>query len=193
MGALTRKQELFVKEYLIDLNATQAAIRAGYSKRNADKIGPELLQKPQIQAAIQAAMKEREARTEVTQDMVLQHLRKIAFGDLKDFVKFGPDGVEIKDCEEVDGTVLAEVSESKTEKSTNVRVKMPDKLKALELLGRHLGMFRDKVEYTGKDGGPLEIASRVSDMSDEELTALITHTLEEEGYRIEKIGGGQSG
>ena len=85
--ALTPKQERFVQEYLVDLNATQAAIRAGYSEKTASRIGPELLVKTCISEAIQKAMKKREKRTEVTQDYVITKLREIAEKDASD----GPD------------------------------------------------------------------------------------------------------
>lgn len=75
---LTDKQKRFVAEYLVDLNATQAAIRAGYSARNADKIGPELLGKTRVAEAIQAAQQERAARCELTQDLVLKKLQEEA-------------------------------------------------------------------------------------------------------------------
>ena len=78
MNDLTPKQACFVEEYLIDLNATQAAIRAGYSARNADKIGPELLGKTRVAEAIQEAKETRSERTEITQDEVIQGLKKEA-------------------------------------------------------------------------------------------------------------------
>src|SRR5690606_14509916 len=81
--ALTAKQRRFVEEYLIDLNATQAAIRAGYSSRTAGQIGDENLKKPQIAAAVQAAQAERSARTQITQDRVLTELARIAFFDIR--------------------------------------------------------------------------------------------------------------
>jgi len=84
--ALTAKQKKFVAEYLIDLNATQAAIRSGYSTRNADKIGSELLGKTRVSAAIQEAMKKREQRTEITQDMVLQRWWAIANADPNELI-----------------------------------------------------------------------------------------------------------
>lgn len=150
---LTPKQKAFVDEYLVDLNATQAAIRAGYSKKTAGRIGQENLQKPVIQTAIQAQMKEREKRTEVTADKVVQELAKIAFADLKDYARWDETGVEILNSEDVDGTVLAEVSETvnyqifpnggESEKRQK-KIKPHDKMKALELLGRHLAMFTDK-------------------------------------------------
>ena len=76
---LPAKRQRFVEEYLIDLNATQAAIRAGYSAKTAGSIGEEILKKPEIQEAIQAAMKARSERTEITADRVLKELGRIAF------------------------------------------------------------------------------------------------------------------
>jgi len=84
--ALTAKQKKFVAEYLIDLNATQAATRAGYSAKNADKIGPELLGKTRVAEAIQQAMGKREKRTEITQDMVLQRWWAIATADPNEII-----------------------------------------------------------------------------------------------------------
>ncbi len=78
MSDLTPKQARFVEEYLLDLNATQAAIRAGYSARNADKIGPELLGKTRVAEAVKAAQQARTERTEITQDEVIQGLKKEA-------------------------------------------------------------------------------------------------------------------
>ncbi len=72
---LTNKQQIFIVEYLVDLNATAAAIRAGYSARTAGQVGFENLKKPEIAAAIEGAMKDRERRTQITQDEVIQGLR----------------------------------------------------------------------------------------------------------------------
>ena len=110
--ALTAKQKAFVQEYLVDLNATAAAKRAGYSEKNADKIGSELLGKTRVSEAIREAMQSREQRIQVTQDMVVKEISKVAFKDAADY------------------------SESK--------LKYANKLKALELLGKHLGMFEQK-------------------------------------------------
>ena len=86
-GKLTPKQEKFVAEYLIDLNATQAAIRAGYSQKNAGKIGPELLGKTRIAEAIHRSMERRQERTEVTQDYVIAKLKEIADKDASDYTE----------------------------------------------------------------------------------------------------------
>lgn len=153
---LTAKQKMFVLEYMKDLNATQAAIRAGYSEKTAKQIGEENLSKPYMQAAIEEQMKAREVRTLVTADRVVKELAKVAFADLKDFVQFGPGGVTIRPDDEVDGTMLAEVSETITQAGGSKKVKMYDKLKALELLGRHLAMFTDRLEQ--KVDGDLRIS-----------------------------------
>jgi hypothetical protein len=89
---LTPKQARFVQEYLIDLNAAQAAIRAGYSAKTARVIGHENLRKPEIAAAVEKAMAERAERTEVTADLVVGELRKIAFANMADYMKSTPEG-----------------------------------------------------------------------------------------------------
>lgn len=167
--ALTPKQERFVQEYLIDLNATQAAIRAGYSQRTASSIGEENLRKPEISAAIQAAKEARSERTHITQDRVLQELARIAFFDLRKLYR--EDG-SLKAMHELDdeaAAVLAGVDVVETKGNAAMggedglrhvpefvkKVKIPDKVAALGLAMRHLGMLRDKVEHTGKDGKDL--------------------------------------
>lgn len=144
---LTPKQQLFIQEYLVDLNATQAAIRAGYSENTAYSIGQENLKKPEIQEAVQKFMKLREIRTQITQDRVLAELAKIAFSDLNEFVEVDESGkIKVKPSNQVDGTVLSEISESVTQNGRTKKVKLHDKMKALELIGRHLAMFTDKQE-----------------------------------------------
>lgn len=138
---LTAKQQMFVKEYLVDLNATQAAIRAGYSEKTAKEMGYELLTKPHVQVAIQAAMGKRAKKTEITAEKVLEQLARIAFANIGEFVEINGNTVTIKPFEQVDGTVLSEVAETQS----GLKVKLNDKMKALELIGRHLGMFNDKL------------------------------------------------
>lgn len=159
MRKLTPKQQRFVEEYLVDLNATQAAIRAGYSPKTAGQIGEKLLKKAEIREALAERMKARQQRTEVTQDRVVKELAKIAFGDPRNVMTWGPSGVTLKASAELtddEAAFVSEVSETTTEHGGSLKLKTNDKLKALELLGRHLGMFKEKVEVTGKDGGPVE-------------------------------------
>lgn len=116
---LTAKQSLFVREYLVDLNATKAAIRAGYSQKTAEQIGHQLLQKTSVSAAVEKAMEKRSAKTELTADWVLEKLRIIIDACSNPEKGFNPAGAN----------------------------------KALELIGRHRGMFTDKLDLTSKGLG----------------------------------------
>lgn len=174
MRKLTPKQRRFVEEYLVDLNATQAAIRAGYSRKTAASQGERLLRNVEVKAAIQAAMKARQERTEITQDRVIAELAKIAFGDQRRVMTWGPTGVKLRDSNELTGeeaAIVAEVSESVTATGGTLKLKTHDKVGALKLLGEHLGMFKQRVEVTGKDGGPIKHQRDVADLTDEELAA----------------------
>lgn len=148
MAKLTAKQRRFCDEYLIDLNATQAAIRAGYSPDTANVIGSENLAKPYIQQRIQKQMDERAARTNITQDKVIEELAKIAFSDICNYLKVENNQVKIFDTDSIQKEVLAAIAEIR-QGNYGLTIKLYDKLKALELLGRHLGMFKDKLEITG--------------------------------------------
>jgi phage terminase small subunit len=129
---LTPKQQTFVDEYLVDLNATQAAIRAGYSKKTARSQGERMLTNVDVAAAIQKGFQERSERTKITAEKVLLELAVIAFADLQQLADMGG--------------------------------RISDKLKALELIGKHLGMFTEKVEnkVTGPDGGPVQYDIRMT-------------------------------
>lgn len=166
MAKLTPKQLRFVDEYLVDLNATQAAIRAGYSAKTANEQGARLLANVSVQAALSERMKAREQRTEITQDMVVAELAKIAFSDQRKVMMWGPSGVKLRDSEsltEDDAAIVSEVSETITAAGGSLKLKTHDKVKALELLGKHLGMFKDKVEITGRNGGPVESQTVIVD------------------------------
>lgn len=146
--ALTKKQKVFVEEYLIDLNATQAAIRAGYSPATAKDIGCENLAKPNIKAEIDKAMAERSKRTGVNADRVLLELAKIGFAKITDVVD--PVTAKIKpDASEDDLACIQSIKIKPTEYGTEREVKMYDKKSALVDIGKHLGMFKDKLELSG--------------------------------------------
>jgi len=148
----TDKQRRFVEEYLVDLNATQAAIRAGYSEKTAGNIGFENLQKPEISKEIQAAIAERSERTQVTQDRVISELARIGFSDMRDFARWGEGGVrllESEDLAEDHARCVAEVSQSISDSGGSLRFKLHDKVGALRDLGKHLGMFTEKHEHSG--------------------------------------------
>ncbi len=149
---MTKKQKRFVEEYLIDLNATQAAIRAGYSPETAYSIGSENLKKPEIRACIEKAMAERSKRTGINQDRIIMELAKIGLLNPKDLVDFDEATVKEEATEE-DLAAIASVRvkrfPTKDGEGIEREIKMHDKTKALELLGRHFGMFKDKVEVSG--------------------------------------------
>jgi len=156
---LTAKQKRFVDEYLIDLNATQAAIRAGYSKSTARITACENLTKPNIADAIAAAMIERQKRTQITQDRVLEELARIAFFDIRKL--YNTDG-SLKRPDELDDDAAAVLSGvDVTEMGGNdgpvtftKKAKVFDKTAALTLAMRHLGMLKDKVEHSGEIKNP---------------------------------------
>ena len=156
--ALTNKQKAFVKEYLVDLNATQAAIRAKYSKKTAGAIGEENLKKPDIAKAIQAEMDKRGKRTEITADKVLQELAKLGFADIRNV--FNEHGqllpIHMLPAEVAASISSIEVVTTRIPGSDPVEVEHTSKIKfwdkrgSLELLGKHLKLFTDKVEISGR-------------------------------------------
>lgn len=191
MAKMTAKQQRFCDEYLIDLNATQAAIRAGYSDKRASEQAYQLLQKTTVQNYIAERKQDRVERTEITQDMVLRELALIAFSNAADYASV----IEKEATIEVEGnliplcdsdgnpvkyrTVEPVLTEELTEKQKRAlsvikkgrdgfEVKPYDKVRALELLGKHLGMWTDKVELNGQlNNNPYE------GLTTEELKKLI--------------------
>lgn len=164
MAKLTDKQQRFVDEYLIDLNATQAAIRAGYSPKTSNEQGARLLVNVSVKGEIAKEQAERSKRTGINQDRVLTELAKIAFADMRNFMKWGPNGIKLLSVDDLtpeDSVCVAELSETTTEYGGTTRIKLHDKKGALELLGRHLGMFKDKVEMTGENGAPLNVVFNI--------------------------------
>lgn len=161
---LTPKQKRFAQEYLIDLNATQAVIRAGYSKKTANSASHRLLLNVGIQAEIQKGCNKREKRTEVTQDRVITELARIAFANITDVVSVRSaedaesgcttlfvDVVPSDQWTPEQAAAIAEVSESNQAGGfRTIKLKMNSKIKALEMLGRHLGIFNDKLEVSGE-------------------------------------------
>lgn len=150
MAKLTDKQQLFVDEYLIDLNATQAAIRAGYSAKTADQQGSRLLANVKVKQAVAEKQAQRSKRTGVNQDRVVLELAKVAFAKMTDIVD---SNGRIKEDASPDDLACIEsikYKESDNEYGGSVEreVKIASKLKALELLGKHLGMWSDKFNVT---------------------------------------------
>lgn len=170
MAKLSNKQKLFCDEYLIDLNVTQAAIRSGYSNSYAADKAYKLLEKPEIKAYIDERMKAREKRIEITQDMVLNELAKIAFANTTDYVEVEDKGqykmVNTKPTKDLTPNQVVAIASIK-QGANGIEIKLHDKVRALEDIGRHLGMFKDKIELSGSVNNPFK------DLSKEELKKLI--------------------
>ena len=175
---LTAKQERFCQEYMIDLNASQAAIRAGYSVKTAGSVGAENLKKPEIQNRISELQKTIQERTEITQDMVIAEYAKIAFANTTDVIEWGDTilikvevdgemqyvqthGIKIKNSKSLPPNIQAAVKKVKKGKD-GLEVEMHDKKGALDSIARHLGMFNDSLELKGK----LEVQT-LSDLMDD--------------------------
>lgn len=149
--ALTAKQGRFVAEYLIDLNATQAAIRAGYSEKTAEQQGSRLLSNAKVASAIAEAQSKRSKRTEITQDRVLAELAKIGFSDLRRALNEHGNLKGPQDWDDDTAGAIASIevvtrsvgvnSDGEREIESIAKIKTWDKLGALEKLGKHLGMF----------------------------------------------------
>ena len=152
MEKLPPKRARFCEEYLIDLNATQAAIRTGYSEKTAYSAGQRLLRNVEIQNRIAELKAERSNRTEITQDRVIKELAAMAFAKATDYAQIAGNTVLIKSTAELTAEQQAGIVGIK-QTQAGIEVKL-DKTKALELLGRHLGMFKDKIELEGTVTNP---------------------------------------
>ena len=161
--ALTDKQEMFCREYLIDLNATQAAIRAGYSAKTANRTASENMSKPDIQLRIAELKAQRNDLVGINAEYVLNRLIEIDQMDVLDILLQNGELKPIKDWPKVWRTTLSgmDVVEMASADSAALlkKIKWPDKVKNLELLGRHVSVqaFKDNVknEVTGADGRPV--------------------------------------
>ena len=146
--ALTEKQKIFCDEYLIDLNATRAYMVAYPNVKKestAAAAAARLLRNVKVAAYIAERMKERQERTEITQDMVVQELAAIAFAQATDYGIVKKNHVFINDTEGLTQNQRRAIAGIKMGKN-GIELKLCDKEKALELLGRHLGMWNDKVD-----------------------------------------------
>lgn len=148
---MTEKQKIFADEYLIDLNGTRA-YRVAYPSVKKDEVAAaaaaRLLKNVKVEAYIQKRMEERQKRTEITQDRVLEELAAIAFARATDYAEIKGECVRIKDTDTLDEQQIRAIAGIK-EGKYGIELKLNDKEKALELLGRHLGMFKNKLEVSG--------------------------------------------
>ncbi|RUX08049.1 MAG: terminase small subunit [Mesorhizobium sp.] len=170
---MTPKQEQFVREYLIDLNATQAAIRCGYSAKTANREGSRLLSNADIKEAIAKRNQKRVDKTEITAERVLKEISRMAFYDPLDLIEIvrdalrdeiDSDDIELSD----DGKVITGLRNPRDikflpedvrraivgwgyDRNQNFTLKLADKSKALDQLARHLSLYNDKLELSGVD------------------------------------------
>ena len=176
---LTPKRTRFIEEYLVDLNPRAAAQRAGY----AAAVGYNLLYTPEVAEAVAEAQAERARRTHIGVDRVVRELAAIAFSDIRNAVSWSEHApepsaehdapgdecsdarakyrVKVKDSAQIDEGTAAAIAEVRRYSWGAVRLKMHDKLAALALLGRHLGMFVDRHEVVSKDADAFEMAPMV--------------------------------
>lgn len=168
---MTKKQQLFADEYLIDLNATRA-YRVAYPNVKKDEVaranGSRLLTNANVAKYISERMKDRQKRTEVTQDRVIEELASIAFAKATDYAEVIDGRVKIKNtCDLTDDQIraIAGIKEG----ANGIEIKFNDKEKALELLGRHLGMWNDKMQLSGA----VNTENPFAGMTTEELRELI--------------------
>ena len=161
---LTYRQELFCQEYVSDpdLNATKAAIRAGYSKISAAVIACENLNKPNIKVRIEQLMSRRLKRLQTTQDDIFNELKRIAFSDMRKVAAWNGSTVVLKNSEELeedDAACVESVSQVETKDGGSLSIKLHSKTKALELLARHAGMLNDKLNVGGQKDNPVNISN----------------------------------
>lgn len=169
---LTQRQQLFIAEYLVSLNATKSAIAAGYSRKGAERTAAKLLRNTKVSAVVREKQGKRLAKLEITADRVLQGLAQLAFFDIRKFYKedgtlkpiheldddtaAALQGMEVEEVFEVFGKGQAKLDPSKLLK----KIKIADRGLNLERLGRHLKLFTDRVEH---DAAP-SIAQRLREV-----------------------------
>lgn len=181
---LTEKQRLFCQEYLVDLNGSAAARRAGYSEKGARIAAQDNLEREDIREYLNALIKERSERTQVTADRVIAESARLAFSDLRKL--FDDNGAMLPVQQWPDEMAAAvasvEVDElfegygpDKTQVGFTRKIKLWDKPRSLELLGKHLKLWVERMEHTGPNGGPIQHRDDGIDLStltDEELEQL---------------------
>lgn len=163
---MTEKQKIFADEYLIDLNATRAYRKAYPSVKKdetAAQAGSRMLRNVKVAEYIAERMQARQERTEITQDRVLEELAAIAFARATDYAEVKDDQVFIKDTAGLSENQIKAIAGIKQGKF-GIEVKLNDKEKALELLGRHLGMFKERVEVSGLEEEKTKLSNLIRQM-----------------------------
>lgn len=158
---LSDKQKKFCEEYIIDFNQTQSAIKAGYSAKTAYSIGNENLKKPDIQAYIKELLSKREERTQITADMVVKEWAKIAFFDIRKIFHKEGGLLNPHDLDDETATVISSIKARDIKVGDDIETikeyRLNDKMKALDMLAKHLGMFEKEKEDNNDTNVNLEI------------------------------------
>jgi phage terminase small subunit len=151
----TKRQLAFIREYLADLKPAEAARRAGYSAESANKTAYWLRNEPKIAARIEEGEARRREKKQVTADRVIEELGRMAFSNMRDYVEWGPKGIELRDHTVLDEDQTAAVADVEPKGNGKVaRLKLYDKLAALNALARHLGMIGGKTALGPKKHNP---------------------------------------
>lgn len=155
MSGMTPARERFVEEFLVDMDPVAAALRAGYDKCNVRRDARRIMACPEVRRAITEAKKERACRLRVTQDRVVQELAAIGFASMADVCRWSGDSLELLDSALLtteQAAAIAEITETTTSRGGTVRVKLHSKLKALEMLARHVGLYEERMHGAEEDG-----------------------------------------
>ena len=166
---LQPRHRRFVEEYLVDLNGTQAAQRAGFAEKGARHAAVWLLQQPNIKRELRRRMAERAARTRITADRVLKEYARIAFADIRSYTKWNANSITLRDAKELsedDAAAIAEVSTT----GGKPRLKLHDKKRALESIARHLGLFSTR--HAGDPEARDQEATRAREVLEQKIAEL---------------------
>jgi len=185
---LTPKQKRFCEEYLIDLCGTKAAIRAGYSPKTANEIAAENLTKLSIKKYLAFLQNKISTKLEISTEKVIQELAKIAYSNTEDYLSFTGNNLKLKSSKTLSRDKLAaigEVSKVETKTGVNVAFKLHNKVQALELLGRYLGCWNDKLKITADFEKALSnFEDFLNDLPEDKIDMLIDKLL-----KISKLNG----
>jgi phage terminase small subunit len=164
VNTLANRYERFAREYVIDLNAPRAAIAAGYSEKRAHVTGYQLVANRRVAKIIERLQTQRASKLEIKADRVAEELARLGFSNMMDYMRIDeegkPTGLDLRNLTRDQAACIQEITEDTTGGSGDgerrlilrTKFKLADKAKNLELLGRHLGMFQDKLQITGIEG-----------------------------------------
>lgn len=195
-GSLTDREQFFVAEYLIDFNGTKAAIRAGYSPNSAAVTASKLLAKPNIKAEMERQYAKIYDSLSVRARRVIEELVRISFSDVRELFDSNGQLRPIADLPDSIAPAISSVEVVKrySDKETSeyvTKIRLWDKTRALQMLGKHLGILRDIVEHTGKDGGPIKVQETVT-IDPDSLSPEAREILWKEVQKARAMGNGKA-